>query len=399
MSLVRGGQIPLTRDAWIGAPFQGHLTGFPSVDVQSVGAGGGSIAHVDSGGLLKVGPQSAGAVPGPVCYGRGGSEPTLSDACVALGYVDPEYFLGGAMPLDKDAASAAIKEKIADPLGMSTEEAAAAIVTLATENMVQAIADITVNQGIDPQQAVLIGGGGAAGLNSIFIARRLSIPRLVIPEVGAALSAAGALMSELAADYRAVDYMTTADFDRGRANDIISGLRQQAEAFLAGIGDGGFDPKLQFSVEARYEQQVWEIEVALPVADFGSGADIHRLNESMHKTHERIFAFRDEQSAVEIIGWSVRASARVHERIIRAHAGTCAANAAGNNQAGLVSGNRQQPRRPSCRLPIWKSIKSTTAPAMVESPFSTVVIDPGSIFWRLQDGSLVIDTQIEGAAA
>ncbi|TQV78721.1 hydantoinase/oxoprolinase family protein [Exilibacterium tricleocarpae] len=398
VSLVRGGQIPLTRDAWIGAPFQGHLTGFPSVDVQSVGAGGGSIAHVDSGGLLKVGPQSAGAVPGPVCYGRGGSEPTLSDACVALGYVDPDYFLGGAMRLDKEAARAAIKEKVADPLGMGVEQAAAAIVTLATENMVQAIADITVNQGIDPQQAVLIGGGGAAGLNSIFIARRLSIPRLVIPEVGAALSAAGALMSELAADYRAVDYMTTAEFDRDRANDIVSGLRQKAEAFLADVGKGAFDPKIQFSVEARYEQQVWEIEVPLPVVDFAGEADIHRLIESMHETHERIFAFRDEQSAVEVIGWSVRASCRVHKHLIgRMQTQTEPAPQPMTRQVWFpVTGATEAAIVPFANLEIDRKYNG---PAMVESPFSTVVIDPDSLFWRLPDGSLVIDTQTEGAAA
>ena len=398
VSLVRGGQIPLTRDAWIGAPFQGHLTGFPSVDVQSVGAGGGSIAHVDSGGLLKVGPQSAGAVPGPVCYGRGGTEPTLSDACVALGYVDPDYFLGGTMQLDKEAARSAIKQQVADPLGMTIEEAAAAIVTLATENMVQAIADITVNQGIDPQQAVLIGGGGAAGLNSIFIARRLSIPRLVIPEVGAALSAAGALMSELAADYRAVEYMTTADFDRSRANHILNGLKEKAETFLADVGEGTFDPKIQFSIEARYEQQVWEIEVPLPVAGFDNDADIDDLIESMHKTHERIFAFRDEHCAIEVVGWSVRASCRVHKRII----GRMRTHAEQTEHAKTrpvwfpASGAAQAAILPFEKLDIDKK---HNGPAIVESPFSSVVIDPESIFWRLQDGSLVIDTQIKGAAA
>lgn len=398
VSLVRGGRIPLTRDAWIGAPFQGHLTGFPSVDVQSVGAGGGSIAQVDSGGLLQVGPQSAGAVPGPVCYGRGGTQPTLSDACVALGYVDPDYFLGGTMLLDKNAARRAIEEKVADPLGMSIEDAAAAIVTLATENMVQAIADITVNQGIDPQQAVLIGGGGAAGLNSIFIARRLSIPRLVIPEVGAALSAAGALMSELAADYRAVEFMTTADFDSDRANRILNGLKEKADVFLAEVGEGTFEPKMQFSVEARYEQQVWEIEVPLPVAAFNSEADINGLVESMHQTHERIFAFRDEQSAVEIIGWSVRASCRVHKRIIgrmRAHVKE-AERAATRKVWFPVSGAAEASVLVFAQLEINKRY---SGPAMVESPFSTVVIDPESIFWRLQDGSLVIDTQIKGDAA
>lgn len=395
VSLVRGGEIPLTRDAWIGAPFQGHMTGFPSVDVQSVGSGGGSIAHVDSGGLLHVGPQSAGAMPGPVCYGRGGTEPTLSDACVVLGYVDPDYFLGGTMKLDKEAARTAIKEKIADSLSLSIEEAAASIVTLATEKMVQAIADITVNQGIDPKKAVLIGGGGAAGLNSIFIARRLAIPRLVIPEVGAALSAAGALMSELAADYHAVEYMTTEDFDVDTANRIMSCLKKQAVAFLDRVGEMAFDPKIQFAVEARYEQQVWEIEVPLVFDHFSGQEDIDGLVEAMHQAHERIFAFRDEESQVEVIGWAVRASCRVHEHIIgrmRPHSQE-SERVATRAVWFPVSGATKAPIWPFTKLEIDQQYDG---PAIVESPFSTVVIDPESIFWRLEDGSLVIDTQMEG---
>lgn len=395
VSLVRGGRIPLTRDAWIGQPFRGHLTGFPSVDVQSVGAGGGSIAHVDKGGLLRVGPQSAGSTPGPVCYARGGTEPTLTDACVALGYVDPDYFLGGKMKLDRDGARRAIQEKVADPLGMSVEDAAATIVTLATENMASAIADITVNQGIDPRNSVLIGGGGAAGLNSIFIARRMNIPRLVIPEVGAALSAAGALMSELAADFRAVEYMVTSNFDVSRANAILGDLKRKGEAFLAETEGASFHPQIQLSLEARYEQQVWEIEVPLPFDRFASEADILELAEAVHRSHERIFAFRDEESAIEVIGWSARASCRVHEHMIgrmKPHheeaerAGTRRVYFAGSGfcDAAVVPFAALEVDRPR------------HGPALIESPFSSVVADPGSVFWLTRDGSLVIDTAPQG---
>lgn len=398
VSLVRGGRIPLTRDAWIGQPFRGHLTGFPSVDVQSVGAGGGSIAHVDKGGLLRVGPQSAGSTPGPVCYARGGTEPTLTDACVALGYVDPDYFLGGKMKLDREGARCAIKDKVADPLGMSVEDAAAAIVTLATENMASAIADITVNQGIDPRKAVLIGGGGAAGLNSIFIARRMNIPRLVIPEVGAALSAAGALMSELAADFRAVEYMVTSSFDVARANEILGDLKRKGEAFLAQADGASFHQQIQFSLEARYEQQVWEIEVPLPFDHFSSAAEIEKLAEAVHQSHERIFAFRDEGSAIEIIGWSVRASCRVHEHMIGrmkphpeevARSGTRQVyfGGAGFCEAAIV---------PFAGLAVDQKHHG---PAIIESPFSSVVADPGSVFWLTADGSLVIDTFVQGENA
>lgn len=395
VSLVRGGRIPLTRDAWIGQPFRGHLTGFPSVDVQSVGAGGGSIAHVDKGGLLRVGPQSAGSTPGPVCYGRGGTEPTLTDACLVLGYVDPDYFLGGKMKLDREASRQAIKEKVADLLGMTIEEAAASIVTLATENMASAIADITVNQGIDPRHSVLIGGGGAAGLNSIFIARRMNISLLVIPEVGAALSAAGALMSELAADFRAVEYMVTTSFNFARANKILADLRRKGEAFLAETEGASFDRAIRFSLEARYEQQVWEIEVSLPFDSFSGEADVAKLIEAVHQSHERIFAFRDESSAIEIIGWSARASCRVHEHMIgRMKPHPEEAERARTREVYFAStGFCEAAVVPFATLPVDQKREG---PALIESPFSSVVADPGLVFWRTADGSLVIDTSVQG---
>ena len=128
VSLVRRGRIPWTRETWLGPPFTGHMTGFPSVDVQSIGAGGGSIAWVDAGGLLHVGPQSAGAMPGPACYGRGGTDATVTDAAVVLGYLDPAAFLGGAMPLDPEAARRrGAPARSASPLGLDDVEAAAAI--------------------------------------------------------------------------------------------------------------------------------------------------------------------------------------------------------------------------------------------------------------------------------
>ena len=163
VSLVRQGRIPWTRETWLGQRFRGHMTGFPSVDVKSIGAGGGSIGWVDAGGLLHCGPQSAGSKPGPACYGTGGVEPTVTDCALLLGYIDPAFFLGGAMRLDLDAARHALASRVASPLGLGLEEAAAAVLALATEKMVGAIEEITINQGIDPRSAVLIGGGGAAG--------------------------------------------------------------------------------------------------------------------------------------------------------------------------------------------------------------------------------------------
>ena len=162
VSLVRNGRIPWTRETWLGPRYRGHMTGFPSVDVKSIGTGGGSVAWIDDGGMLHVGPESAGAVPGPICYGLGGTRPTVTDASVVLGYIDSDYFLGGRMTLDRVASERALAE-LGERLELAQADAASAVIRLATENMVRAIESSTLNQGIDPRNAVLVAGGGAAG--------------------------------------------------------------------------------------------------------------------------------------------------------------------------------------------------------------------------------------------
>ena len=388
VSLVRDGRIPLTKETWIGQPFRGHMTGFPSIDIKSVGAGGGSIAWVDKGGLLHVGPQSAGAVPGPVCYGAGGTEPTVTDACVTLGYLDPGYFLGGSMELDAAGARKAVEEHVAKPLGLSVEEAAAAILSVATENMVQAISDITVDQGIDPAESVLIGGGGAAGLNSIYIARRLGCPTLLIPETGAGLSASGALMSDLTNEYRATFFTTSDAFDRDGVNRTLDSLRAEAQAFIDGPGSSAVSSEVEFAVEARYASQVWEIEVPLPMGHFDSDDQLDTLNEAFHAMHERIFAVRDPGSAIEYVGWTVTARCGLREggpgRLVAGepHGGTGMRRVyfAGEGEVDAAVLDFES----------MAAGEQHSGPAIIESPFTTVIADSATTFERTAAGSLVM---------
>src|SRR5262245_18228438 len=160
VSLVRAGDLVFTNETWLGEPFAGHLTGLSSVDVRSIGAGGGSIAWVDSGGLRRVGPESAGADPGPACYGRGGGRPTVTDAALTLGYVVPDRLLGGASKLDLAAAEEVMTE-LAEALSISAKEAAHAVLSVDNERMIAAILELTVNEGVDPRDSTLIAGGGA----------------------------------------------------------------------------------------------------------------------------------------------------------------------------------------------------------------------------------------------
>jgi N-methylhydantoinase A len=388
VSLVRRGRIPKTRETWIGPVFRGHMTGFPSIDIKSIGAGGGSIARVDTGGMLHVGPQSAGAVPGPVCYGAGGTEPTLTDACLVLGWLDPEFFLGGSMRLDLAAARNAIEQRIARPLKLDLMQSAAAIVNVATENMVQAIAEITINQGIDPEGAVLIGGGGAAGFNSVWIARRLRCPLLVVPETGAALSAAGALMSELRDEYREM-YFTTSDAWNGEAvAAVLARLQQKCRAFAERFAEPGSEPRFELAVEARYAGQVWEIEIPLP-AGFDPFADIEPLVQDFHGHHEEIFAVRDPASAVEFVGWTAAVACPLRRNKIRRLADSGAAKKLASKRTAYFDdvGSVEVPIHELGALPVGEV---HAGPAIIETAFTTIVVDPAATYWHAPSGSLII---------
>ena len=390
VSVVRRGRIPQTRQTTIESPTGSHITGFPSIDIKSIGAGGGSIAWVDEGGMLHVGPQSAGAEPGPAAYGNGSGHATLTDACLALGYLDPQFFLGGRRSLDVAASIAAIKKTVADPLGRSVEEAAAAIVQVATENMVQAIEGISVNQGVDPRGAVLIGGGGAAGLNSVWIARRLGVKRLLIPEMGPTLSAAGAMMSDLAAQYRKTHYSRTDHFDRDAANGVLGELNQRGVEFLAAAGIQG---QIELSVEARYPDQVWEIEVPLPMRSFETDAAVEALEAAFHATHEELFGIRDEKSHIEIVNWCATASGRIHDCVdLRLRASAEAVN----DQATVIRRTYfAETGFASAVVHRFSAIRTdeiVSGPAIIESPFTTVVLPPNSVARKTAAGSLSIST-------
>jgi N-methylhydantoinase A len=390
VSLVKDGVIPWTRDTWLGAIYRGHLTGFPSVDVKSIGAGGGSIARVDASGLLHVGPESAGSTPGPVCYGRGGTLPTVTDAAVVLGYIDPAYFLGGRMGLALQAARDALQQQVAGPLGLNLEDAALAVIDLATEQMVNAIEDITVKQGIDPAGTVTIAGGGAAGINAVLIARRLRCKTVLVPDVGAALSAAGAMMSEMTRDFSTTAFMPTARFDAQRATAVLAQLKARAEAFLASAGAEAHGQRIDYAIEARYPSQVWEVEVPLPDTDFAAPGAVQALVARFHARHLDLFSFKDDSDQVEIMNWRAVARCRVgqggHTRLQpQPHSGLALAYRRMHfRETGPVEA-------PAHRLDDLAVGETVSGPAVIESSFTTVVVNPGSQARKAPAGHLVIN--------
>jgi N-methylhydantoinase A len=306
VSLVRGGDLVFTSETWLGEPFCGHLTGLSSVDVRSIGAGGGSIAWVDAGGLLRVGPESARAHPGPACYGQGGTRPTVTDAALVLGYVDPERFLGGKMTLDTSAAEAALGE-LAVALGIGLREVAHAVLSIANERMIAAIGELTVNEGVDPRDSTLVAGGGAAGLTILPIARELGCREVLIPRAAGVLSAFGGQHSDIVREVTAPHVTNSKDFDFAGVRRTLQTLRERMLAFEAELPEGlGGEVRRRYFVEARYAYQVWDLSIPLDGDGVRDEAALQRLIESFHDAHERIFAVREPGQKIEMSQWKGR---------------------------------------------------------------------------------------------
>jgi N-methylhydantoinase A len=385
VSVVRRGTIPRTRETWLGERFISHLTGFPSVDVRTTGSGGGSIARVDTGGLLRVGPDSAGSVPGPACYGRGGEQATVTDACMVLGYLDPDRLRDVGVDVDRAAAERVITRQVGEPLGLDPEEAAEAVVRVLTEQMVHAVEEVTVEQGVDPRGGVLVSGGGAAGFNIVAIARRLGCGKLVIPRTCAALSATGGLRSPVFVEQAAALRTTTSDFARDEVNAVLAELASYCWAGIAGVELHATDTRLELQAEARYPGQVWELELPLRVTSFDSDADVSQLRDDFHAVHEDVFAVRDPDSPVEIIGWRARIQVPSPQAVELKPVEGFDVDSASTRLVHLAElGWQEVPVVGSARL------GAVEGPAILELPGTSIVLDSGSGAERGTSGAIVV---------
>lgn len=311
VSIVRGGYMKFTRETWIGEQYTGHMTGLSAVDIKNIGAGGGSIAWIDSGGLLRVGPQSAKSSPGPACYALGGTKATVTDASVVLGHIDPDYFLGGRIKLDHSAAMRAVIDNVAKPLGISPYKAAHAILAIATDNMVNAIRSITVNEGLDPRKSLLIAGGGAGGMTIGRIAELLDADRVLVPRTAGALSASGGLFTDVVTEFSVSRRADTRNFDYETINADLANLDAEIDAFFMRITTPPDQQFREFFVEARYPHQVWELDVPLRSSRFASRYDVEAMIEGFHAAHQRVFAVSEPGQGIECIYWKARAIARL----------------------------------------------------------------------------------------
>jgi N-methylhydantoinase A len=398
VGLVSGGQINYTAETWLGGRWIGHITGIRSVDVKSIGAGGGSIAWLDPGGLLRVGPRSAGADPGPACYGRGGMLPTVTDSAVVLGYIDPHYFLGGRLVLDVKAARTALAMHIAQPLGWSVEDAASAVLVIASENIVGAIREITIAQGIDPREVTIVAGGGASGLNIVPIARELGVGRVLLPSTAGALSACGAMYADVISEFSVSRYAETRNLDVAAVNEALATVEERARAFLNNLVD--IEPVatlIEFLVAARYRQQVWELDIPVAKSRIETEADMRALEQTFHDTHRRVFAVDEPGQYLECLVWKSRATAVTRKPSV-------ASRANGDGHDRMVdrapaffreTGSIATPRYDGALLAPGTRI---SGPAIVREPTTTVVVYPGSTATVTPLGNYLLEIGMEAEA-
>ena len=398
VSMVRAGQIKFTRETWLLGEWIGHNLGLSSVDVRSVGAGGGSIAWIDSGGLLRVGPKSAGAMPGPACYGRGGTEATVTDAAVVLGYIDPHFFLGGRMALDVAAARKAVSA-IADQSKLSVEQAAFAIITIAGEQMIKAIQEITVQDGVNPAESILVAGGGAAGLNILPIAKALGCAKVLVPRTAGALSACGGQYSNIVAEFSASQYAHSGNFDFAGVDRALGGITQQIEAFSEELRERGINQfKSEYFVEARYINQQWEMEFAMPLETVKSAADVEVLVQAFHDVHFRRYAMKEEGGAIECVNWKGRLTAILDKpNLPEEAAGELKAPEARRVSKTYFGGDDALDALVYVGTDLSPGAV-IAGPAIIEEPTTTIVVYPGATARVTARRNYMLETETESKA-
>ena len=368
----------------------------PALDISALGAGGGSIAWVDPGGILELGPHSAGAKPGPASYGHGGEEPTLTDANLVLGLIAPETFLGGRLNLSQDLAEKAIETKIAEPLGLSVAEAALAINALASVRIAEGIRANTVHRGLDPREFTIFSFGGAGGLHASAVAQELEIPRAVIPREASVLSALGFLASDVRHDYQRVVGQPLPQLTTEILRDRFAELEAEATAALA---EQSFEAdRIRFTrfLDCRYLRQVYTVPVEIEAALLTESDDTDWLAEAFETVYTALYRHVHERDAIVID------ACRLVAHGILPSLSLPQAETSGPDSAPARHGDRQVFVGDWIDVPCYRFDRLMPGmlldgPAMVDSDSTTVVLPDGATAAIDPYGSLVI-TQTGGSA-
>lgn len=351
----------------------------PTINTHTIGAGGGSIGWVDPGGLLQVGPQSAGADPGPVCYDAGGSEPTITDANLILGRLDPDFFLGGKLKLKPELSGDAIR-KVADRIGQDEVETASAMLRIANESMANAIRIVTVEQGIDPREFAIIAMGGAGPTHACGIAEAIGIDRVVVPPNPGVTSAFGALVAPVRVDEVTSVSLKSTSLDVEALAQRFAALEQRASESYAAQSAEGERPAPERVLALRYEGQNYEQEITVPPGAL-TQAIVDETFERYHRLHEKFYGYRFDGVAIEIVRLAVTVTGAEPD-LPELRAKSAAAGRGSRVADVYFDEGGYQPTRVIPRPEVDDELLE--GPALIESLDTTVIVPPG---WTLQAGT------------
>ncbi len=396
ITLTKDGRTNISK----GIDFQRYRLGVPMIQVETLGAGGGSIAWIDELGLLQVGPKSAGADPGPACYDAGGDEPTVTDANVVLGYLNQQSLLGGRMPIAKARAHAVIEAKIAKPLGISVERAAHGIFTIVNNNMVNGIRRVSVERGYDPRDFVLVVGGGASGAHICAIAEAMGIQRIVIPKVASVFCAYGQIISDVKYNYMAgLPARLDTTEPLGRIQEAYERIEATGVRDLEADGFERDQIAISRSADMRYVGQVHECTVELGELAFDA-ANLARIEDAFHARHEQLFTYAERHSVVELVNIESTITGRVDKPAQPRIAPGGTPDSALLEQRPMVfaadGSRRDAPVYDGARLGAGAVIQG---PAVIEEMTTTIVLEPGWQASLHESGSFIVEPVAAAAPA
>ncbi len=378
ITLARDGNTNLNKNI----DFLRYRIGVPMIQVETLGAGGGSIGWIDELGLLQMGPQSAGSDPGPVCYDHGGTEPTVSDANLILGYLNPEGLVGGRLPLNYDKSYRAIEEKIARPLDISVEKAAFGMFTIVNNNMVNGIRRVSVERGYDPRDFVLVAAGGATGAHITALAIEMGIDTIIVSKLSSGLCAYGQIISDVKYNYMStIPVRLQGDDTYARINALFKEIEAKGIEHLKSDGFSESDIDIQRSMEMRYVGQIHECTVNIGSFEINSKT-IDEIKDAFHNRHEELFTYSERHNPVELVNIESTLYGRVERPKPAELNGSRQLEDAKKGQRSLIFSNDGR----STNTPVYDGAKISTGnqfkgPAVIEEETATIVVQPG---WQVE---------------
>lgn len=387
VALVSGGEPLLTSDSEIG----GYRVALPMLDIHTVGAGGGSLVWVDSGGILRVGPQSATATPGPACYGRGGENPTTTDADLLMGYLNPDMFGDGAFTLDVEAARKAVEEKVAKPLGLTLTEAVEGIYRVVNATMAEAVNEVSVKRGFDPREFTLVVAGGAGPIHAVPIAQELGISRIIVPRESSVFCAVGTLLTDLKHMYARTFVSDMVSLDLERVSGLYREMRDEAIVTLRSENVEPDSIDLVFSADVRYVGQFDEIEIPMLFDGQLGPESIRRLIADFEDKHEALNGYSMPGEGTELINVRLTAFGRSTKPALAEEpsAGPDPSAAHKDTREAIFNGTR-------IRVDVYDGLalrrdNRVFGPAIIEQPTTTVVLVEGYVLTVDAQGTYVIE--------